>query len=38
MVEGRTVPLKLLNGISTWPLWVGGAIPMTIRHGDHPKF
>jgi hypothetical protein len=37
MVDGRTVPLKLLHGISTWPLWVGGAIPMTLRHGDRTK-
>ena len=34
LVDGRTIPLKLFHGVEKWPVWVGGALPMTIRHGN----
>ena len=32
MVDGRTVPLKLWHGVEHWPVWIGAALPLTVRH------
>jgi hypothetical protein len=32
MVDGRTMPLKLLHGVEHWPVWPTGAVPITVRH------
>ena len=32
MVNGLTIPLRLLNGVHHWPLWQGGGVPLTCRH------